>query len=183
MARSIVVPAAIFGKPQKPFAVPLSYSLMATHPDLPPSAGERVLWVGRHFQWSARRGEAILEPCFAYMPLDEPGRGLCLRLRDMGPDDRGRPHCLRVEGAYLRNMQQLTPVTAVARLLTPSAWKTAPDPESSQPTCHLSPSPNTTALEAQVETLITNDTLPPFLIGTPRTFHQDAFPHTLEPPE
>ena len=157
MARSILVPAAIFGKAHKPSAVPLSYGLMAAHPEVPAYAAERVLWVGRHFQWSARRGEPVLEPCFAFMPLDGPGRGLCLRLRDMGPDDRGRPRCLRVEAAYLRNIQRLAPITAIARLLMPSAWKTAPDPKSSQPTCHLSPCPNTTALEAQLEMLRINN--------------------------
>jgi hypothetical protein len=77
--------------------------------------------IARELEWKSDSPQPVYQSSFVVWPTAE---GLILaRLRDSGQDDRGRPHALRIEAAFIADGSK-PPIDpeAVASMLDDSAW-------------------------------------------------------------
>lgn len=75
----------------------------------------------RTFSWVG--GDQLYAPCYAYISARDSDTSLVCRILDVGPDETGRPHTFRLEGALL----ETSPDTEwLASVLRPEAWPQEP---------------------------------------------------------
>ena len=131
------LPSAVFGKDLEHSKIAHGYDWIIVHDDFPKEACTILgRWL-RGFQW--RLGTVTHSPAFAWLPVDTGScrGGLVIRLLDIGNDDRGRPHCLRVEGLWIDSgtMQKHTELWKVG--LNSDSWPEDPLLETSNPSVTL----------------------------------------------
>lgn len=123
MVNPLTRPAFLYGKTAAKSRVPQDYRVLAEHSRFT-AADVRILErIPGGFAWSASR-QGKHATCFAYVRLER--CDAVLRLLDIGFDDQGRPHCLRMEVARLDEAAGPTDERTIAALLTAAAWPESP---------------------------------------------------------
>ncbi len=95
-------PTAVYGKSGDSGKVPEGYRWLERSSDFPDSAYDWADKYAKSFQWVSNASKSLYEPVTAWVPLDgREGGGLFFQILDMGYDDRGRPHTLRMMAAFV----------------------------------------------------------------------------------
>jgi cell division protein FtsB len=117
-----IFPGACYGlAPLERTGVPgRDYGILHAGPGFPPEAEKALEQMARGVEWKSDGEAESYPPCFALWPT---GRGvMAIRIRDVGRDDRERPHAIRIEAAYIEDRAILDDPDRLAGLLDDSAW-------------------------------------------------------------
>lgn len=129
-------PAFLYGKTTAKSRVPQDYRVLAENSRFTAADVRTLQRIPGGFSWNASR-QGMHAPCFAYVRLER--SAAVLRLLDVGFDDQGRPHCLRMEAARLDETADANDDRTLASLLTAAAWPETPVEIGAEPVVEFRP--------------------------------------------
>ncbi len=122
MVKKRIFPGACYGLDQTERTGHLvrDYRILYAAAGFPSEAETALNEMARGVEWKSDGEPEVYPPCFALWPT---GDGvLAIRLRDVGRDDQGRPHVIRIEAAYINDRVILDDPGRLAGFLDNSAW-------------------------------------------------------------
>ena len=122
MVNRLIFPGGCYGLgPSERAGVPgRDYGILHAGSGFPQEAEKALEQMARGVEWKSDGEAESYPPCFALWPT---GSGvMAIRIRDVHRDDRGRPHAIRIEAAYIEDRAILDDPGHLAGLLDDSAW-------------------------------------------------------------